>query len=153
MTTNVGNIYGAFKTNEKVETEGVLLDYGKFRVRIARAGGSNKRFQKVLEAKTRPYQRAIKTETMDNEVSSRILREVYIETVILSWETKVPTGEGKSEEWTKQVALPDGELVPATKENISRVLEALPDILLDIQDMSTKMALFREEVVEANGKN
>ena len=146
MTTpNPNSIYSAFKTDKKAENEGVWLEYGEFRVKVLRAGGSNKHFLKVLEQKTRPFQRAIKTETI--ELSQKVLSEVYVDAIIVGWETKI---DG---EWQKVIVTETGEVVPATKESITAILEALPEIFIDIQEMAGKMSLFREVVLEENGGN
>lgn len=151
MTTNA---YAAFQTNKGLEETGVWLDYGPFRVLTARAGGANKRFARTLEAKTRPYQRAIKTETMDNAIAERIMREVFATVVVLDWETKVPSEEDpKLLVWKKTIQMPDGSLAPVSPENISAVLEAVPDLFQDIQESAQRAANFRDAVREANAGN
>lgn len=140
--------YAAFQTNKGLEETGIWLDYGPFRVLIARAGGSNKRFARTLEAKTRPYQRAIKTETMDNAIAERLMREVFSTVVILGWETK--DAEGK---WAKAIEMPNGELAGPTPENIQQVLEAVPDLFNDIQDQAQRAANFRDAQREGNAGN
>lgn len=142
------DVYASFKTDKGLEETGIWLDYGPFRVRIARAGGANKRFARTLEAKTRPYQRAIKTETMDNAVAERIMRETFSTVVIIDWETKNEAGE-----WEKNLQLPDGSMAPPTPENISKVLEELSDLFIDIQEQAQKAANFRDAQRDANAGN
>ncbi|MEE8518136.1 MAG: hypothetical protein V3S98_03310, partial [Dehalococcoidia bacterium] len=84
-----GGMYKAFKTDDLLETKGVEIDYGTHRVTIARAGGANKKYARVLEQKTKPYRRAIATETMDDARAMELLQETYAEAIILNWETKV----------------------------------------------------------------
>lgn len=140
-------LYQQFKTDGGLEKNGIVLDYGDFRVTIARAGGANKRFARSLEARTRPYRRAIQTETMDPERAVELLREVYAESVILRWETQV---EG---EWKSGIEAPDGTLQPFSKENVLRTLNDLPDLFQDIQDQASKAALFRETLREDDAGN
>ncbi len=147
------DIYGAFKTDKGLEQAGVYLDYGKFRVKVARAGGANKAFQRLLEAKLRPYQRAIKTETIDPELAEKIMLEVYSKTVVLAWETKVKNEETGVEEWKPLIQTVTGELVKPSPEDIADIFKALPDLFADIQDQSNKAAVFREEILEANSGN
>lgn len=148
------NIYGAFKTDKGLEKAGVLLDYGQFRVRIARAGGSNKAYQRLLEAKLRPYQRAIKTETIDPDLAEEIVREVYSKTVVLGWETKVEDkGSPDGFVWAPKLQTTAGELVSPTPDAISKLFKELPDLFADIQEQSTKAAVFREAINEANSGN
>lgn len=140
--------YAAFKTNKGLEETGVWFDYGKFRLLCARSGGSNRRFARMFEAKTRPYQRAIKTDTLDIELSNRLMRELFAEAVILDWNTKNDEGQ-----WVQRIELPDGSLGPVTRENILLVLEDVPELWADIQNEAQKAANYRDAVREANAGN
>ena len=61
------SMYDAFGTDKDLEKTGIYLEYETFRIKVARAGGGNKRFAKMLEAHTRPYRRAMQTETLGND--------------------------------------------------------------------------------------
>jgi hypothetical protein len=141
------SMYELFKTDSALETEGVVINYGSFRVTLARAGGSNKKFARVLEAKTKPYKRAIDTGTMDNDRGLELLREVYAEAVILNWETKQ---QGK---YVQGIESPDGELLPFTKENVLAVFNELPDLFMDLQEQANKAAVFRQSLREEAAGN
>jgi hypothetical protein len=143
------SIYALFKTNPELEQSGIELDYGNFKITIARAGGANKKFAKLLEARSKPYKRAIQTETMDIERANDLIREVYAEAVILNWETKI------NDVFVEGIEDPEdsSKTIPATKENIVRTLRLLPDLFVDIQEQATKAALFREEIREQDAKN
>ena len=138
------SMYKTFATESDFEINGISLDYGSFRVKIARAGGKNKRFAKVLEAKAKPFRRAIQTEMMDQEQGLELLRQVYAEAVILNWETLV---DG---EWKVGIEGPDGDLLAFSKENIVMTLKNLPDLFQDIKDAADKAALFRQVVADAD---
>jgi hypothetical protein len=67
-----------FKTNKKMEREGILIDYGpnedlpgdpppSIRFRVARSGGSNVAYSKVLERITKPWKRALQNGQVSNE--------------------------------------------------------------------------------------
>lgn len=141
------SMYDKFKTDESREVNGIVLDYGDFRIRIARAGGQNKRYAKVLEAKSRPYQRAIQTETINFEIQMGILRQVYAEAVVLKWETLV------GETWKDGIEAEDGSLLPVNVDNIVKTFEALPDLFADIRAQADRVALFRAELVKEQAKN
>ena len=124
--------YDKFKVDTGLETKGIVLDYTEFRITIARAGGNNKRYDKVLEAKSRPYLRAIQTETMDNDRADGLLKEVYADCVILNWETLQEDGKYK-----KGLENPaDGKHLPFKPENVLVVLNApeLKDLWIDIRE-------------------
>ena len=130
--------YKDFKTSKKVEMEGVWLDYGDYKILIARAGGGNKAYDRCLENKTKPYRKVIQNEIMPIDRQEQILMEVYIETVILDW-------EGMTDEKDKELKF--------TKDNVRKVLTDLPELWRDILQQSTKTALFRENIREAEAKN
>lgn len=141
-------MYAQFTTDLVLETEGVEIDYGPFMVTIARAGGSNKRFARVMEVKTKPHRRAIQTETLDQDRAGVILMEVYAEAVILRWETKV--------DGVFKIGIEDpngGTLLPVNVENIVATFTALPDLFLDLQAQATRVSLFRETIMEDDAGN
>lgn len=141
------SMYGQFQTDTSLETQGLIIDYGSFRVTIARAGGANKRFSKTLESKTKPFKRAIQTDTMDNERGLEILREVYAEAIVLNWETK------KDNTFVQGIEAQDGSLLPFSKENVVATFKNLPDLFTDIQQQAEKSALFRKLLQEQDSKN
>jgi len=134
-----------FGTNEELEVTGIVLDYGEARIRIARAGGNNKKFAKALTVASKPYRRAIATETMDNEVANAIMRSVYASTVVLDWETKVD-GEFQKGIDPVDAGQKAGKLLPFSKDNVEAVFRHLPELFTDIQNQAQSIALFRNEV-------
>jgi hypothetical protein len=141
-------MYDLFKTDKGLEREGVLVEYGAFRVKIARTGGANKRYLKRLEAALKPYRRAIQTDTMSEELAGELMRRVFAETVVLDWETAV---DG---EWRRGIEAPDGgELLPVTADNVAKTLEALPDLFTDLREQAGKVSLFRQTVIEGDSGN
>lgn len=142
------SMYKQFKTSGTLETQGVVIDYGDFRVTLARAGGANKQFGKVFEAKTKPYRRAIQTETMDEGVAMRILCETYAETAIKNWEVKDADGN-----WSVGIEAPDRSILPFDVRNILSTFENIPDLFADIREQASMASLYREMVLEEDAKN
>lgn len=138
------SLYSQFKTDTDVETQGLWLEYGEtddgkpIRIRIARAGGANKAYTRLMEAKVKPYRRMIQNETIETAVVEKILKEVFAKTVVLGWEN---------------VQGPDGKDMPFNEENCIKLFEDLPDLFRDVQEQSQRQALFRAEVRKADGKN
>lgn len=161
------SMYKQFQTDTNLEKSGVDLDYGDFIVTIARAGGANKKFERVLEAKTKSVKRAIQTETLDNERGKAILRDVYAEAVVLKWSVRVKADDkGKPVEplqlvsesdgpsvFVEGIEGPNGDVMEASAANIAATFKALPDLFADIQEQAQKVALFRQAVQEAEAKN
>lgn len=142
------SMYDLYETDEHLEKNGVVFDYGSFRVKLARAGGSNKKYGRLLEAKTKPYKRAIQTKTMDEDLANRLLMEVFVETCLLSWESQVDEGE-----WKSGILLKDGSLQAFNKENAIQVLKKLPDLYQDMSSMALEMGNYRLGELEEDAKN
>lgn len=142
-------LWKSFKTDPELEQRGVWLDYGDFRVRIARAGGTNKGYMKAVEAKTAQLRRAIQHGVIDITRTNAILREVYAEHVVLAWETK------RDGHWVSGIEdYSEGQsLLPVTAENLNFIFKELPDIFSDIQEQATQLGLFLEHVNEEDAKN
>lgn len=141
------SLYSAFKTDENIERLGIVLDYGSFRIRVARAGGSNKRFARVFEQKLKPVRQALKADQLQEEIGDRILAEVYADAVILDWETLID-GEFK-----KGIEAEDGSLLPFNVKNVQETLQNLPELFTDIREQTTKFSNFRALDKEADAAN
>jgi len=63
-----------FETDASVEREGIWVEYAPgVEIRIARAGGSNKRFAKTMQRLAKPHRRAIQTESVDEDVLKELV--------------------------------------------------------------------------------
>jgi len=134
----MSNLKKMFSTDKNIEKEGVILDYGDFKVKIARAGGANKSYQKLFERLTKPHRRAIETETINEKLLGKIMHEVYAKTVVLDW-------EGVTDD--------NGDELPFTSETCIEMFQEMPDFYVDIFNQSNKIALFKQEVKETDEKN
>jgi hypothetical protein len=142
------SMYDLYETDSDLEKNGVMFDYGSFRVKLARAGGSNKKYARLLEAKTKPYKRAIQTKTMDDDLANKLLMETFVETCLLSWESQV-----EEDKWESGILLKDGSLQPLTKESAIQVLKKLPDLYQDMSSMAMEMSNYRQGELETDSKN
>lgn len=133
------NLYKTYKADETTEKDGIDLQYGPdCKIRIARAGGSNARFGKLLGDKLKPYRRQIDNGTMDDAVAAKIMAEVYADCVILSW---------------SGVEDADGKPLSFTKENVVKLLTDLPELFRDIQEQAGKVSNFKAAEREEDAKN
>lgn len=139
MTAKTGSLYKQFKTDEKLEKQGLTLNFGEgVSIRVARAGGSNDRYMKRMEALTKPYRRQIASETADNKVLEKVVLEVFCETVVLGW-------EGVTDE--------NGNVLAFNKENAIKLFTDLPDLFAEVKEQASKSALFRLSLNEEDAKN
>lgn len=173
-------LFASFETDKKSEAEGVEFTFngndGKpvFRVRLARAGGANKKYDQVRERVSAPYRRLNK---ITAEVQHQIGLEVFSEAVAIpeSWEMaerpglKCAGNVCSKDESGKLVWLPEipktlsagflkgielrDEVVPSTPENVSKVMEALPDLYNMLVAESMSHDVYRKEALDQDSKN
>jgi len=130
-------LYEQFETNKTHEQEGVVLDFGIAKFRVRRAGGSNRKFAAVFSAKTKPYRRAIDMGTMAEEVSQRLLMEVYFEAIMLGW-------EGVTDK--------RGTPMQYNLENFVTLMTDLPDLWSTIRAECDNIHNFQDETNKADGE-
>lgn len=132
-----------FKTSPAAEAAGVELDYGDFYIKITRAGATNARFKKLFEKSMKPHRRAVANDTMNNDVAERITREVWAESIVMGWGSKL--GEG---------LIPyKGEALTFNTPNCVMLFNDLPDLFIDVREQSMKLGLFQEDEKDADTGN
>jgi len=142
-----------FATDKAKESAGIGIEFGanedgsvpKFF--ISRMGKSNKRYQKALEAATRPHRRAIELGTLANDVAERLFMGVFVDSVMVSpgWENV------KLSDVTGDDA--DEGFAPFNKENAVKLFANLPELYDDLQEKAKSAALFRDEALEEEAGN
>ena len=133
------SIYEKFGTDKNLEREGVVLDYGDgLEIRIARAGGSNAKFEKATQQKMRKFNQQLKHDLLEPEQMREVMREVLAETVVLSW---------------KGVTDRAGKELPFSVANCIQLFKDLPDLFDDVLEQSRKANLFKQAVLEEEAGN
>lgn len=140
-------MYDTFETDPNMEQEGVFLDYGDFRVRIAHAGQGNSKYVKYAEKKLKPVRKAMEAGALGNERSMAIMIDIYCESIILDWQVR------DGDEWKSGIEARDGSIMPFTRENVENTLRALPNLFLDIQQQAQSIANFRRADLESEAGN
>lgn len=125
--------YAMFATDKDIEKKGVVIDYGAFSITVARAGGSNVKYTKTVDALSKPYRRAIANETIAPEQVKKIMREAYAKSVVVGWTGMVDA---------------TGAPIPFTVQNCIRVFEDLDDLFSDVMEQAQRAALFKKDITE-----
>lgn len=147
-------LYNSFKTSPKLEKEGVWRDFGHCRVRVARQGGSNQKFNSFMERIGKQHQRAIANDLLGNTRALAILEEAYAFGIITEWETNIADEDATEPEWTPGIENPNGgELLPFTVENVKATLHALPDLFQELQEVAKGLQFYRQSLIEEAAKN
>ena len=122
-----------------MEVSGIWINYGKGgKFLVARSGGANTKFAKMLEFNLRPHDHQMKIGKLDNEVATDLLIDTFIDAVLLKWEG---------------VSGKDGKEIKFTKENAKTLFTDLPELFRDLQEQTSKMSNFQEKQTEDDAGN
>lgn len=145
--------YDNMRTDPALENKGVWVEYGELKVLLARAGGANQHYNRIMDRRIKPIRRAMDLGQVSVEASVRIVREVFAETVILGWKVRDPKDPTK---WINGVEDPDtGEILKPGKAAYEKVLahEDLRDLFQFIQQDASGQALYLRELRAVEAKN
>lgn len=143
----LADMYGSDST---LERDGIPLKRGRMTFLIARSGGGNLRYTKVLTAKTKPHRRTLQmaAKNMD-ERSLRLLQrlqmETFAEACMLGWEHEIH-GKGKAVDKT-------GKILDFSVANCMLLFDQMPALFDDLASEADNIAAFRQEAIEASAKN
>lgn len=163
MSGKITNFYGEIETDTNVEVTGIFLGIGEqLAAKIARAGGSNIKFEKAREHFAKPYVRQMQQGLMNvRQSTTKVLKPAFARGVVLDFFTMIDgepiSGIPPHPSWGKQdkASLNEHGLLPVTEENILRLfntpeLSAIWDTIVEEADRN---ANFRKEDMEARVGN
>jgi hypothetical protein len=133
------NPYGLFKTESDLEIGGVWQDYGDFRIKLARAGGRNTPYSKLL---TKFVERLQNKKRNSPEEGVRIMAEVFARGVIKGMEMKTEDGA-----WVSGMHLEvhDPELGEKVLKVVEPSVENLMQMLIDLPDFADELRTIANE--------
>ena len=149
------NFYQMYETDKDKEKNGVpfLFADGMLRITLARAGGGNTKFARILAANSKPYKRAIQNEQLSDEKANDLMMKTYAEAVVTNWETEVKQEDG-TKVFKKGVLLKGQEgLQPVNIENIVAVFKLIPDLFSDVMAEASKLSNYISYQREEDAKN
>ena len=122
------DLFEYYKTNKTVEAEGVWIPYPhvKAKVKLARAGGSNKQWEVERERVLRPLRKAYRGETIPDTETLDALLTPFCKLIIKDWEVKK-----------------DGKTVPCTMENKIKLCQELPDFYVEMMTDAGTLDYYR----------
>lgn len=115
--------------------EGVWKTFSGSEFRIAHI--SNTKFQRALSRLQQPYRRKLQEGSLDPKVNQELVCEAMAEGVLLGW---------------RKVTTRKGEEVVYSKENALVLLKRDPEFRDWVTEVSTQIANYRDEEVEALGE-
>lgn len=133
------SIYDAFGTDTNLEQNGIEVDYGDYGTfTIARSGGANQKYTRLLEAKSRPYRRQIAAGNIDIELMNGIIQQVMARTIVLGWDNVYDR---------------DGKKIKFTTDACIKLFKDLPDLYEFLRDESQMLANYLILELEEDAKN
>lgn len=148
----IPQLYHRFITDKALELGGVEKDFGDFKVLLARAGGSNDDYGRVMQELFAPYQQIMDLGEMSDEEASKIWAAVYARTVVKNWVFK--EGKGKDAVWVNGLGRgDDGNVIQATTENITELLQSAPELFNEIKFYSERRETYVLKSLQAAAKN
>lgn len=132
------SLYDLYNSDTDVEANGAWVPVGPSQFKLARAGGGNKKFKAHVAKKFRPYQTVIQNGTMPPDLAEQLVRECFVECIVLDW---------------KDVVGRDGSAIEFSKESCSKLLCDLPNLFEELQRLSQDASNFQATVREAMAGN
>lgn len=132
-----------FRTDPRVENEGVFFEFEHIRVKLARESENNRAFKEHMTAEYKKIATVIKANMLSDEKAKAMLKGAYAHAIVRSWETK------DGEEWKPGVELLRNgkfELVPFSPEAVLEYLNdpANVDTWQALRESAREAAAFRE---------
>jgi hypothetical protein len=133
------SMFAMFDSDADLEVNGVWLDYGsEQQIKLARAGGANEKFKRLLTAAMKPHKRLMEAEQMPDDLAESVMRTVYAKAVLLDW---------------RGVTDMDGADLPYSYDNVMDVFVKFPAFFQDVIEQSGKLALFQAIEEEEDAGN
>lgn len=141
-----------FATDKQAEIDGIdvpveVNDHNgePIYINVSRMGTANKRYTKRLEAVMQPHQASLQNDSMNNELAGKLLRQVFVDTVLNGW-SNLPKSELTGNE-------DDTDLLDFNRDNALALFDAMPEMYTNWSDIAKKAATFREGVRDGIAKN
>lgn len=155
------NPFEQYEVNEDLETAGVWLVDPFHRMRVARAGGRNTKFNTLYEALTKPYRRAIQTKTLPKDIDLDLSRELYAKACITGWSVAELDTSGKKpvakRDENNEIIWIDGkmydpvtfEVIDVSVEKIVETFRVKPELYSYVVERANDVTTYRDEDSEA----
>jgi hypothetical protein len=133
------NVFEMFEMNSDSAKKGHEIDFGRgMKVWVARAGGTNEKFQRYHEMRMRPYKVQQNAGTMDEKLARGILADCYAHAIVTGWEGVI----GR-----------DGQEITFSKQAVKDLLLELPELFNTIMNDSMDRNNFLLAGVDSDAKS
>ncbi len=155
----MASLRSAFQTSSKLESEGVYLEIGNTRIRLARAGGSNQAYNLAMTKVLKEHKRAIDLDLLSDDKGKELLFEVFAEHIVREWDTNV--NDDKRDEWNKPLpvnwvaGIDDGKggVIEPTHENVVATFREMFDLFIECKNFAENLQWYRQSILDGVTKN
>lgn len=138
------SLFKTFKTDNRKETSGIPITYAPNpdgtipTFYVARQSKSNKEFQKVTRKAFKPYKHELQANNIKDEDAERLLKETFIKGCLRKWENVRDENDNE---------------IPFNYDNADKLFTALPELLENLMEESTKLTNYQTFELEEDAKN
>jgi len=129
-------LYDQFKTDNTLEQQGVWFEISDgVKFLIARAGGSNKKYRRSLDQRSKPYRAQLRNNTIDAEKLRELSMLAFVDACLLDWYGVTDAAD---------------EPLVFNRGNVLKVFAELPDVYDTLFEAASSSGSYRDaEVAEA----
>lgn len=158
----MSNLAKEFGTNRNAERDGVWCEINdSTQVKLKRAGGGNTAYENMYMEQTKSIRRRLSRGNIPLDKLREITLNCFLRTVICGWKTLVGKvwyeGIAPFELQNDKLVMADefaeGDLLPATEENLRNLLGNLPELFEYIKEIAEESVIFNEEMLEKETGN
>lgn len=152
------------RTSEKLETSGIWLEVENNRIKLARAGGANKKYELAMERFARKYGKALNM--VSEAVGKKWFHETYAETIVLDWLYADDKGELDEEgniydeataerktRWTRGISIDDDHVLAFEPDNVVKTLKEFSPLFPLMKEVAEDFNNFKSSLVEGIAGN
>lgn len=144
-------------TAPRLETEGVTLQLENTRVKLARAGGVNQKYNSAMVEWQKKNKSALALDAIPLEKNKNDLIEFYADTIVLNWETGVKPGpddfgaqvDENGYIWKVGIESPDDPnvVLPFTRENVIAYFKDVNDFFIECKNFAENGQNYRQALL------
>jgi hypothetical protein len=148
-------IYNGYITDPAKEQAGIVKDFGDFVVTVARAGGSNEAYGRIMAELYLPYEQVMALDEMPEDKARELWYQGVARTVIKHWAFKSPDPENHKKTILRDgLGIDDqGQVVPATEANIIELFKAAHELFIEIRSFAERRENYSRANMQAAAKN
>lgn len=144
------NVFELFETNDDFEKNGKWMDFGSFRVLLARSGGNNSTWYKEVQKELKKAGKAT-WEALGEDEADDIIKSIYANAIIKNHQIKDADGN-----WVQGVYIKEDDeikVVDFTPDNMKLCLKQLPEYFKRLREWSDDYKTFRTYELKDKEKN